>query len=81
MRSVFQFGLVSITTLAEIRALFSTIVTDVMLACPDQNVYCGQNIEMLADYKGRLTLRSVKLVMDGALGSWGAAMVEVLFHC
>lgn len=27
-------------------------------------------------YKGRLTVRAVKIMLDGALGSWGAAMLE-----
>jgi predicted amidohydrolase YtcJ len=47
-----------------------------MVACPDQNRYCGDQIEKLDFYKNRLTVRSVKLVMDGALGSWGALMLE-----
>lgn len=42
-----------------------------MVGC-ENNTYCDniEKIEGLAD--GRLTVRSVKLFMDGALGSWGA---------
>lgn len=39
--------------------------------------YWGDKIPRLENYgNGRLTVRSVKLVSDGALGSWGAAMIE-----
>ncbi|KAF5376082.1 hypothetical protein D9615_007734 [Tricholomella constricta] len=42
------------------------------------NDYWGAQIPQLIDYgkHGRLTVRSVKLVTDGALGSWGAALLE-----
>ncbi|KAF8583423.1 hypothetical protein K439DRAFT_1661297 [Ramaria rubella] len=42
----------------------------------DDNNYWGHKIQRLEDYGGRLTVRSVKLISDGALGSWGAAMLE-----
>ncbi|KAJ3869361.1 amidohydrolase family-domain-containing protein [Lentinula novae-zelandiae] len=40
--------------------------------------YWGSQIPRLIDYgkHGHLTIRSVKLVTDGALGSWGAALLE-----
>ncbi|KLO17744.1 hypothetical protein SCHPADRAFT_820968 [Schizopora paradoxa] len=40
--------------------------------------YWGDQIEQFVDYgtAARLTLRSVKLFVDGALGSWGAALQE-----
>ncbi|KIY48515.1 amidohydrolase 3 [Fistulina hepatica ATCC 64428] len=40
--------------------------------------YWGAQIPRLVDYgpQGRLNVRSVKLVTDGALGSWGAALLE-----
>ncbi|KAG5646172.1 hypothetical protein DXG03_004225 [Asterophora parasitica] len=40
--------------------------------------YWGAQIPHLIDYgkQGRLNVRSVKLVTDGALGSWGAALIE-----
>ncbi|GJJ08276.1 hypothetical protein Clacol_002486 [Clathrus columnatus] len=41
------------------------------------NEYWGREIPRLENYgNGRLTVRSVKLVSDGALGSWGAAMID-----
>ncbi|CAG8621133.1 6520_t:CDS:10 [Paraglomus brasilianum] len=49
----------------------------VMVESPQINEYCGDKVEMIIGYgEGRLTVRSVKLFMDGALGSWGAAMLE-----
>jgi predicted amidohydrolase YtcJ len=43
----------------------------------DSNEYWGHQIPRLQDYGGgRLTVRSVKLIADGALGSWGAAMIQ-----
>ncbi|CAG8535294.1 6891_t:CDS:10 [Paraglomus occultum] len=48
-----------------------------MVESPQINEYCGDKVDMIIGYgKGRLTVRSVKLFMDGALGSWGAAMLE-----
>ncbi|KAF9478553.1 hypothetical protein BDN70DRAFT_879782 [Pholiota conissans] len=40
--------------------------------------YWGDTLPHLINYgkHGRLTLRSVKLIADGALGSWGAALLE-----
>ncbi|KAG6895861.1 hypothetical protein C0992_011960 [Termitomyces sp. T32_za158] len=40
--------------------------------------YWGSQITHLVNYgkQGHLTVRSVKLVADGALGSWGAALLE-----
>ncbi|THH07934.1 hypothetical protein EW145_g3049 [Phellinidium pouzarii] len=42
------------------------------------NVRSNEHLERFINYgpAGRLTLRSVKLFSDGALGSWGAAMLE-----
>ncbi|CED82692.1 Amidohydrolase 3 [Phaffia rhodozyma] len=49
-----------------------------MLTCPDRSKYCGKGQKRVdwKEYDGRFVLRSVKLVSDGALGSWGAAMHE-----
>lgn len=45
-----------------------------MRACPDKQKYCGDRYPKLkADH---LIVNSVKLFGDGALGSWGAAMLE-----
>lgn len=49
-----------------------------MIGCPDRSVFCGDDYAQIPweRYDGRLVLTSVKLVSDGALGSWGAAMHE-----
>jgi predicted amidohydrolase YtcJ len=43
---------------------------------PNSNDSLGSQIPRLIDYglHRRLTVRSVKLFADGALGSWGAAL-------
>jgi predicted amidohydrolase YtcJ len=46
-----------------------------MIYCPDQNFYCG-NLVPRQNYKDHLFVNSVKLITDGALGSWGALMLE-----
>ncbi|KAJ7647632.1 amidohydrolase family-domain-containing protein [Roridomyces roridus] len=52
-----------------------------LMAAPFSENFTGwepSRIEKLSDYglHGRLNLRSVKLFTDGALGSWGAALLE-----
>jgi predicted amidohydrolase YtcJ len=48
-----------------------------MADCPPMNGYCRDQVPRLENYgNGYLTVRSVKLFADGALGSWGAAMIE-----
>jgi predicted amidohydrolase YtcJ len=48
-----------------------------MANCPPMNGYCPEQVERLENYaNGFLSVRSVKLWADGALGSWGAAMIE-----
>lgn len=48
-----------------------------MRACPEKEVYCGDDYPMVKRATGgTLDVRSVKLFGDGALGSWGAAMLE-----
>jgi len=44
----------------------------------ESDSYWGDQIERLENYgpAGRLTLRAIKLFTDGALGSWGAALIE-----
>ncbi|KAE9370588.1 hypothetical protein N431DRAFT_426953 [Stipitochalara longipes BDJ] len=60
-----------------------TIRIDVMLECAERNTYCPEETKglKLLDYpKGMgaemLMLGGVKLFADGALGSWGAALLE-----
>jgi predicted amidohydrolase YtcJ len=48
-----------------------------MVDCPPMNGYCREEVPRLENYaNGFLTVRSVKLFADGALGSWGAAMID-----
>src|SRR5438477_3050207 len=48
-----------------------------MVDCPPMNGYCRDQVPRLENYaNGFLSVRSVKLFADGALGSWGAAMIE-----
>lgn len=48
-----------------------------MVDCPPMNGYCRDEVPRLENYAGGfLSVRSVKLFADGALGSWGAAMIE-----
>ena len=48
-----------------------------MVDCPPMNGYCLDEVHRLENYaNGFLSVRSVKLFADGALGSWGAAMIE-----
>ncbi|RUS28274.1 hypothetical protein BC938DRAFT_482081 [Jimgerdemannia flammicorona] len=44
----------------------------IMIKCPSLNVYCGNEVPKFETIDGILKLNSVKLFMDGALGSWGA---------
>ncbi|PCH43061.1 hypothetical protein WOLCODRAFT_132641 [Wolfiporia cocos MD-104 SS10] len=48
------------------------------MANSEQAGYWGDRFERLEDYgrEGRLNMRSIKLFTDGALGSWGAALLE-----
>lgn len=48
------------------------------MANEETSEYWGGRFKRLEDYgrDGRLNLRSVKLFTDGALGSWGAALLE-----
>ncbi|KAL7948921.1 amidohydrolase family domain-containing protein [Trichoderma barbatum] len=47
-----------------------------MLECAKRNTFCPEAISPIAHPNGMFALRSVKLFADGALGSWGSAMLE-----
>ncbi|KAI8821148.1 amidohydrolase family-domain-containing protein [Fimicolochytrium jonesii] len=47
----------------------------IMIRCETPE-YCGHLAPKFKNYRDRLTVNSVKLFFDGALGSWGAAMIE-----
>lgn len=47
-----------------------------MLECDTRNTFCPNDAIKVSRPDGRFTARSVKLFADGALGSWGSAMLE-----
>ncbi|KAM7199371.1 Amidohydrolase family domain containing protein, partial [Naviculisporaceae sp. PSN 640] len=47
-----------------------------MLECAERNTFCPQDAKKIEHPDGLFTVRSVKLFADGALGSWGSAMIE-----
>ena len=47
-----------------------------MVECTARNTFCPAEAAMVARPDGLLTVHSVKLFADGALGSWGAALLE-----
>ncbi|EAQ84644.1 hypothetical protein CHGG_08658 [Chaetomium globosum CBS 148.51] len=47
-----------------------------MLECPERNSFCPDEAVKVEHPDGMLSVRSVKLFADGALGSWGSAMIE-----
>ncbi|CAI4215092.1 unnamed protein product [Parascedosporium putredinis] len=47
-----------------------------MAECPERNTFCPTKVRKVDRPDGRLTIRSVKLFADGALGSWGSAMLD-----
>ncbi|KAM3516095.1 hypothetical protein MY11210_000377 [Beauveria gryllotalpidicola] len=53
-----------------------TVRVYAMRECAARNTFCAEDAVKLEREDGRLTVRSVKLFADGALGSWGAAMLE-----
>ncbi|ORX93629.1 hypothetical protein K493DRAFT_330101 [Basidiobolus meristosporus CBS 931.73] len=48
--------------------------SNVMVFC-HENSFCGDDIEAF-EIEGKLKVRSVKMLIDGALGSWGAALIR-----
>ncbi|KAJ4302568.1 hypothetical protein N0V88_002718 [Collariella sp. IMI 366227] len=47
-----------------------------MLECLERNTFCPEEAIKVEHPDGMFTVRSVKLFADGALGSWGSAMLE-----
>ncbi|PTB38901.1 hypothetical protein M441DRAFT_49268 [Trichoderma asperellum CBS 433.97] len=47
-----------------------------MLECAKRNTFCPEDAPVMSHQDAKFTLRSVKLFADGALGSWGSAMLE-----
>ncbi|KAF2433324.1 amidohydrolase family protein [Tothia fuscella] len=56
-----------------------TVRVYAMLECETRNTFCEEDAHILRQEDGKGSLlksRSVKLFADGALGSWGSAMIE-----
>ncbi|KAJ9156471.1 Amidohydrolase [Pleurostoma richardsiae] len=47
-----------------------------MIECKERNTFCPDDAPQISKDNGMLNVRSVKLFADGALGSWGSAMLE-----
>jgi predicted amidohydrolase YtcJ len=47
----------------------------VYLSCENGVYFCPDAWPRTVDYGGRLSVQAVKLYLDGALGSWGAALL------
>jgi predicted amidohydrolase YtcJ len=55
-----------------------TVRVYAMLECAERNTFCATDASELKSSRddGRLSVKSVKLFGDGALGSWGSAMLH-----
>ncbi|KAH7148738.1 amidohydrolase family-domain-containing protein [Dactylonectria macrodidyma] len=87
MRKLNEVGLVGMHDAGatpETLTLFSELATRddwtlrvyAMLECPQRNTYCPDEAVKFTLDDDRFAVRSVKLFADGALGSWGSAMLE-----
>lgn len=47
-----------------------------MIECDERNTFCPREVKKSKSLSGFLTVNSVKLFADGALGSWGSALLE-----
>ncbi|KAH8671371.1 amidohydrolase [Xylariales sp. PMI_506] len=47
-----------------------------MVECDERNTFCPDEVEKYTRDDGFLSIQSVKLFADGALGSWGSALIE-----
>ncbi|KAK4191120.1 putative metal dependent amidohydrolase [Podospora australis] len=53
-----------------------TVRVYAMIECPERNTFCPDIARKVETPNGFLKVKSVKLFADGALGSWGSAMIE-----
>ncbi|KAF2274346.1 uncharacterized protein EI97DRAFT_460209 [Westerdykella ornata] len=53
-----------------------TVRVNAMIECDTRNTFCPESARKISSPNGRLHVHSVKLFGDGALGSWGSAMIE-----
>ncbi|GAB1316256.1 hypothetical protein MFIFM68171_06466 [Madurella fahalii] len=47
-----------------------------MIECDERNTFCPEKAVKVEREDGMLSVRSVKLFADGALGSWGSALIK-----
>ncbi|KAI1389986.1 amidohydrolase family-domain-containing protein [Hypoxylon trugodes] len=53
-----------------------TVRVYAMLECYERNTFCPAEMEPYTSPDGFLSIKSVKLFADGALGSWGSALID-----
>ncbi|KAI1105320.1 amidohydrolase family-domain-containing protein [Jackrogersella minutella] len=53
-----------------------TVRVYAMVECDERNTFCPSAVERYSSPDGFLSIQSVKLFADGALGSWGSALIE-----
>ncbi|KAI1091315.1 amidohydrolase family-domain-containing protein [Rostrohypoxylon terebratum] len=53
-----------------------TVRVYAMIECNERNTFCPHEVKKFKSPDGFLTVNSVKLFADGALGSWGSALLE-----
>ncbi|KAF2439708.1 amidohydrolase 3 [Karstenula rhodostoma CBS 690.94] len=53
-----------------------TVRVYAMAECETRNTFCAEDVTKISTPDGNFHMQSVKLFADGALGSWGSAMIE-----
>ncbi|KAI8966546.1 amidohydrolase family-domain-containing protein [Daldinia sp. FL1419] len=53
-----------------------TVRVYAMIECYERNTFCPDEVEQYISPDGFLSIQSVKLFADGALGSWGSALID-----
>ncbi|KAI1211617.1 amidohydrolase family-domain-containing protein [Annulohypoxylon truncatum] len=53
-----------------------TVRVYAMVECSERNTFCPSEVERYTSPDGFLSIQSVKLFADGALGSWGSALID-----
>ncbi|KAG9200079.1 hypothetical protein G6514_007676 [Epicoccum nigrum] len=53
-----------------------TVRVNAMMECAERNTFCPSDVKKVSTSNGMFHVRSVKLFGDGALGSWGSAMID-----
>ncbi|KAI1462641.1 amidohydrolase family-domain-containing protein [Annulohypoxylon moriforme] len=53
-----------------------TVRVYAMIECDERNTFCPNDVQRYTSEDGFLSIQSVKLFADGALGSWGSALID-----